>query len=43
MREINEVPVLSEAVRRLGVPLSLATRGAGPMEFDIEIEAAATA
>ena len=29
MREIIEVPVLSAAVRKIGVPLSLVTRGAG--------------
>ena len=29
MREIIEVPVLSDAVRKIGVPLSLVTRGAG--------------
>jgi 2-iminobutanoate/2-iminopropanoate deaminase len=28
-RDIVEVPVLSEAVRRLGIPMSLVTRGAG--------------
>jgi enamine deaminase RidA (YjgF/YER057c/UK114 family) len=29
VREIVEVPVLSTAVRKIGVPLSLVTRGAG--------------
>lgn len=29
MREIVEVPVLSAAVRKIGVPLSLVTKGAG--------------
>jgi 2-iminobutanoate/2-iminopropanoate deaminase len=29
LREIIEVPVLSAAVRKIGVPLSLVTRGAG--------------
>jgi 2-iminobutanoate/2-iminopropanoate deaminase len=29
MREVIEVPVLSDTVRKIGVPLSLVTRGAG--------------